>query len=73
MLLKAANDFSLDLASSYLIGDKLADVEAGLNAGCRPILVRTGYGAAESAKLPADIPVYDDLLTAVRAIIDETG
>ncbi|MGA2150846.1 MAG: D-glycero-beta-D-manno-heptose 1,7-bisphosphate 7-phosphatase [Geobacteraceae bacterium] len=73
MLLKAANDFSLDLASSYLIGDKLADVEAGLNAGCRPILVRTGYGAAESAKLPADIPVYDDLLTAVRAIIDKTG
>ena len=73
MLLQAANDFSLDLASSYLIGDKLADVEAGLNAGCHPILVRTGYGAAESAKLPPDIPVYDDLLTAVRAIIDETG
>lgn len=73
MLLKAANDFSLDLASSYLIGDKLADVEAGLNAGCRPILVRTGYGAAESAKLPADIAVYDDLLTAVRAIVDEAG
>lgn len=73
MLLKAANDFSLDLASSYIIGDKLADVEAGLNAGCRPILVRTGYGAAEFAKLPADIAVYDDLLTAVHAIIDETG
>ena len=73
MLLKAANDFPLDLASSYLIGDKLADVEAGLNAGCRPILVRTGYGAAESAKLPADIAVYDDLLTAVRAIVDEAG
>jgi D-glycero-D-manno-heptose 1,7-bisphosphate phosphatase len=73
MLLRAANDFSLDLASSYLIGDKLVDVEAGLNAGCRPILVRTGYGAAESAKLAADIPVYDDLLTAVRTIVDETG
>jgi D-glycero-D-manno-heptose 1,7-bisphosphate phosphatase len=71
MLIKAANDFSLDLVSSYLIGDKLSDVEAGLNAGCRPILVRTGYGVAESAHLPADIPAYDDLLAAVRAILGE--
>jgi D-glycero-D-manno-heptose 1,7-bisphosphate phosphatase len=71
MLLKAAADFSLDLSASFIIGDKLADVQAGLNAGCRPILVRTGYGAELAANLPMDVPVYDDLLTAARAIVDE--
>jgi D-glycero-D-manno-heptose 1,7-bisphosphate phosphatase len=73
MLLQAAADFSLDLSTSFIIGDKLADVQAGLNAGCRPLLVRTGHGDEETAKLPADIPVYDDLLTAARAIVEETG
>ena len=73
MLLQAAADFSLDLKSSFIIGDKLADMEAGLKADCRPLLVRTGYGAAESAKLPAGIPVFDDLLAAAKAIVNEPG
>jgi D-glycero-D-manno-heptose 1,7-bisphosphate phosphatase len=73
MLLKAAADFSLDLSASFIIGDKLADVQAGLNAGCRPILVRTGYGAEEATKLSSGVPVYDDLLTAAMAIVKEAG
>jgi D-glycero-D-manno-heptose 1,7-bisphosphate phosphatase len=27
-----------------MVGDKLADIEAGDRAGCTPILVLTGYG-----------------------------
>jgi D-glycero-D-manno-heptose 1,7-bisphosphate phosphatase len=73
MLFQAAEDFSLDLTSSYIIGDKVADVEAGLNAGCIPLLVRTGYGAVESIKLPGDVPVYEDLHSAARAIVREAG
>lgn len=69
MLLQAARDFPLDLAASYIIGDKLADVDAGLKAGCRPLLVRTGYGAAEEARLPAGVKAYADLAAAVEAII----
>ncbi len=42
MLLRAAEEFSLDLVSSYMIGDKQIDVDAALNAGCRPMLVETG-------------------------------
>jgi D-glycero-D-manno-heptose 1,7-bisphosphate phosphatase len=68
MLFQAATDFSLDLESSFMIGDKLADVEAGLKAGCRPLLVRTGYGVATAAKLPAGVPVFEDLLAAALAI-----
>jgi len=36
----------LDLAQSFMVGDKLIDVECGWNAGVKKsILVRTGYGA----------------------------
>jgi D-glycero-D-manno-heptose 1,7-bisphosphate phosphatase len=44
MLLQAAQDLGLDLSRSYAIGDSGRDVEAGKRAGCRTILVRTGYG-----------------------------
>jgi D-glycero-D-manno-heptose 1,7-bisphosphate phosphatase len=69
MLHEAAGDFPIDLAASFIIGDKIADIEAGLAAGCRPLLVRTGYGAAAAAALPAGIHSYDDFLAAVRAIL----
>jgi len=47
MLLEAAADWGIDLAESYLIGDKSADIECGRRAGTRTIQVRTGYGAAQ--------------------------
>ena len=47
MLLEAAADFDLDLAASWLIGDKSADIECGRRAGTRTILVLTGYGAEQ--------------------------
>ena len=69
MIIEAAGDFSIDLAASYVIGDKLADVAAGLAAGCRPLLVRTGYGAEESASLPPGVPCCDDILDAATRIV----
>jgi len=45
-LFDARDEFDLDLAESFLIGDKLLDLECGWNAGVKKsILVRTGYGA----------------------------
>jgi D-glycero-D-manno-heptose 1,7-bisphosphate phosphatase len=69
MLRLGAAEFSLDMSASFIIGDRFVDVAAGLKAGCRPMLVRTGYGAAESAIVPPDIPVCADLLEAVRTIV----
>lgn len=71
MLIEAAGDFGIDLTASWIVGDKLADVEAGLAAGCRAILVRTGYGEKESVRLPAGVTVCDDILAAARAIRGE--
>jgi D-glycero-D-manno-heptose 1,7-bisphosphate phosphatase len=47
LLLAAAREHGLDLARSFLVGDKASDIDAGRRAGCATILVQTGYGAAE--------------------------
>ena len=39
MLLKAAEDFNIDLSQSWMIGDDERDMEAGKAAGCRTVLV----------------------------------
>jgi D-glycero-D-manno-heptose 1,7-bisphosphate phosphatase len=69
MLLQAAVELEIDLAASWMIGDKKADIDAGQAAGCRTILVRTGYGTAEAAAIPAGVPVVDDLLAAALLIV----
>ena len=68
MLLDAARRYGIDLAASVMIGDKLDDIKAGLAAGCRSILVRTGYGAVEEARVPDGVDVYDNLLDAATAL-----
>jgi D-glycero-D-manno-heptose 1,7-bisphosphate phosphatase len=45
-LFDARDEFGLNLAESFMVGDKLIDLECGWNAGVKKsILVRTGYGA----------------------------
>jgi D,D-heptose 1,7-bisphosphate phosphatase len=48
---KAAEDFQIDLSSSYFIGDTAADIRCGINAGTKTILVKTGYGMNEINRL----------------------
>ena len=62
LLLTAARELNIDLAQSWMIGDKLCDAEAGAAAGCRTILVRTGHGSA----LPADVDAVQDLAAAIE-------
>lgn len=42
LILKAAKDLNVDIASSWMIGDILHDVEAGKRAGCRTVLINNG-------------------------------
>jgi D-glycero-D-manno-heptose 1,7-bisphosphate phosphatase len=44
MLLRAAQDLNINLAASYLVGDRFLDVDAAKNVGVKGILVKTGYG-----------------------------
>lgn len=50
---RAARDLGLDLAASYMIGDKVEDVQLGRAFGGTPILVRTGYGEISVRRLEA--------------------
>lgn len=74
LLLAAAAALELDLARSFLIGDAESDVLAALNAGCFPLLVRTGLGkehlASLSPHLLARCHVFADLNEAVDWILD---
>ena len=75
-LFDARDEFSLNLADSFLIGDKLSDLECGWNAGVKTsILVRTGYGAelerTEPDKL-ARVVIVDDLQQAADWILNQT-
>ena len=72
-LFDARAEFGIDLAQSYMIGDKLIDLECGWNAGVRAsLLVRTGYGAKleKSGELKG-APVVDDLAAAARWILSQ--
>ena len=74
-LYEARDTFGIDLSQSFMIGDKLIDLECGWNAGVKQsILVRTGYGAKTemvSAPLLAEknALVVDDLSAASQAIL----
>lgn len=54
-----------------LVGDNLKDVQAARAVGARPLLVRTGKGAAVEARGEdlVGVPVYDDLAAAVDALL----
>jgi len=43
MLCAGAKEFDVDLASSYMLGDRWRDVEAGIAAGCKTIFIDYGY------------------------------
>ena len=72
----AARDFSIDRAASFMIGDKLLDVEAGKRFGLTSILVGTGYGEEVYAQdlKTGRAPLYDyyapTLLRAAQWILD---
>jgi D-glycero-D-manno-heptose 1,7-bisphosphate phosphatase len=73
MLLQAAQDMDIDLERSYLVGDAVSDMEAGLAVGCEPVMVRTGRGMKQAAGLAASglgrVPVVADLGAAVDWVL----
>jgi len=47
MLLRAANEFEIDMKRSFVIGDRYGDIELARNAGTQSIFVLSGYGLGE--------------------------
>ena len=68
MINQASQDFDIDLGRSWLVGDKASDIQAGLSAGIKSILVLTGYGNKERALLADDANCVTDIAAASRYI-----
>jgi D-glycero-D-manno-heptose 1,7-bisphosphate phosphatase len=73
LLFQAAQEFSLDLRCSWMVGDAWSDLLAGQSAGVQgTIMVRTGRGSIQLLKQPEGIKPFlisDDLSDALRTII----
>lgn len=74
MIERAATEHNLDVARSYVVGDRLSDMELAFRTGCKAIFVRTGYGLGEETWHAKDWPrqpdaIVDDLLRAVDWIL----
>ncbi len=44
LVFKAKSDYQIELSRSYFVGDAVSDIECGMNAGVKTLLVKTGYG-----------------------------
>lgn len=76
LLIQGKEEFDLDLTKSYMIGDKISDVEVGQEVGAKGVLVLTGYGLGayeyerEQWNVEPDY-IAKDLLDAVNWILKD--
>jgi D-glycero-D-manno-heptose 1,7-bisphosphate phosphatase len=65
MILRAAEEFDIDLANSWMVGDRQSDIMAGINAGTKTILVKTANVPVTAPEATYTAP---NLLGAIRYI-----
>jgi len=78
MLLRAADEFQIELKRSYVIGDRYGDIELAHNAGTKSILVLSGYGIGEYEYQRQHWSIQPDwiaknLLEATEIILKQAG
>jgi D-glycero-D-manno-heptose 1,7-bisphosphate phosphatase len=75
LIRRAAEELGVDLARSWMVGDRYSDTELARNAGVRAAFVLTGYGRGEYEHQSRDWQhrpdlVAKNLLAAVRKIVE---
>lgn len=74
IVLQALEELPLDVSRSWIVGDRLTDLEAGEEAGLNGgFLVQTGRGKSEAAKATGPVTVVADLAEAVERILGGVG
>ena len=71
MLKRAAQELNVVLEKSFMIGDMSSDVKAGLDAGCRSILLGTGQGGRDGLFEVTPSRFASDLLAAANWILEQ--
>lgn len=75
MLLEIGQRYNVSLKDVIFVGDSVSDIKTASNANANPVLVRTGKGLKaeiilqSECKSSSGIPVFDDLASAVTAIL----
>jgi len=73
MLNQLEDEFNLSVQNSFFVGDTEKDIDVALVKHCRPVLVRTGKGAAAEKQLDLKkkelVLIVDDLAAAVDFIL----
>lgn len=70
---QAAEDFNIDLSCSWMIGDMTTDIQAGINAGLKTMLVQTGVAGKDRKYSVQPDFIQMDLLQCVRTILKRTN
>jgi D-glycero-D-manno-heptose 1,7-bisphosphate phosphatase len=68
LLKEAAKEWQIDLAASFMVGDRGKDIESELNAGCKTILIDRAYREPLSCKPDHRV---DSLAAATDWILDQ--
>ena len=69
MLLRAAKELNIDLGKSWMIGDRITDMQAAEEAGVKSLMVRTGYGQSEAQLLSKNQRIFANLADASSYIL----
>lgn len=82
LFLKIASDLAINLKNTYAVGDSLRDLQAAVQAGAKPVLVKTGKGLttfnSTEFKILCDsdpalnIPVYNNLLNFTNELLKKS-
>lgn len=79
LLKLAIDELAVDISQSYMIGDKVSDIEAGLNVGCQPLLIRTEQFISPLSRVvqkpleipPVGVPIAANLIAASKWILTD--
>lgn len=71
LLKMAERDLGINLNESYMIGDKTSDILAGKNAGCKTVLVKTGYSGRDNGYNIVPDFIFRNLLEAAEYIANK--
>ena len=73
MLREAASWYNFDLSKSWMVGDRMTDVESGHRAGCRSVLIGTSDSPEGSPFRAPEIFAPNLLVAAHEIVARSTG
>jgi histidinol-phosphate phosphatase family protein len=68
---QVTSEYTVDLASSWMIGDTTTDIKTAFNSGMKSVLVRTGYGGQDEKEIISPDFEFKDVFEAANFILED--